>query len=451
MTRKSDEVNFDSIVGPTHNYSGLSYGNVASLLNQKNRSNPKQAALQGLAKMKFLMDLGVKQAVLPPQERPNLDILRLLGFTGSDSEIIAKAYKDAPEVLFSCNSASSMWAANAATVSPSPDTDDHFVHFTPANLISKFHRSIETSFTATVLKKIFYDIHHFIHHPPVFSSNALADEGAANHGRLCKEFNQPGVELFVYGRTGLGEQVSTTARYPARQCLEASQTIARLHQLNSDAVVFAKQHPRAIDAGVFHNDVISVAHQNLFFYHEFAFENKDVVINELQNKFTQRCNDQLCLIEVSEARVPLQEAVTTYLFNSQLVTFHDNSIHLIAPIECQESITVKNYLEEIVADPANPIKKVHYINIRESMRNGGGPACLRLRVVLSPKEIGGTHPRIFLNQSLYEQLVNWVERHYRDSLLPEDLADPQLILEGHEALNELTKLLSLGNIYNFQK
>ena len=58
------EANFDGLVGPTHNYAGLSVGNVASLNNAKNTSNPKQAAKQGLAKMKALADLGMVQGVL---------------------------------------------------------------------------------------------------------------------------------------------------------------------------------------------------------------------------------------------------------------------------------------------------------------------------------------------------------------------------------------------------
>ena len=48
------EFNFDGLVGPSHNYAGLSFGNVASFSNVKSASNPKQAALQGLAKMRAL-------------------------------------------------------------------------------------------------------------------------------------------------------------------------------------------------------------------------------------------------------------------------------------------------------------------------------------------------------------------------------------------------------------
>jgi succinylarginine dihydrolase len=87
------EANFDGLVGPTHNYAGLSIGNVASLNNAKNTSNPKQAAKQGLQKMKSLSELGLVQGVLAPQERPDVYTLRRLGFTGTDSEVISKAAK----------------------------------------------------------------------------------------------------------------------------------------------------------------------------------------------------------------------------------------------------------------------------------------------------------------------------------------------------------------------
>src|SRR5688500_13214854 len=111
------EVNFDGLVGLTHNYGGLAVGNIAAAENALTDSNPREAALQGLAKMKYLADLGVRQGVLPPQERPTLGILRKLGFRGDDISVIGKAARAAPGLLRACCSASSMWVANAATVS----------------------------------------------------------------------------------------------------------------------------------------------------------------------------------------------------------------------------------------------------------------------------------------------------------------------------------------------
>src|SRR5687768_11173563 len=180
---KAYEVNFDGLVGPTHNYAGLSYGNVASMSHKRSVSSPRQAALQGLAKMKFLADLGVKQAVLPPHPRPDIAALRRIGFTGSDADVLAKVQREDPVLLAAVSSSSSMWAANAATVSPSADTSDGRMHFTPANLVSLFHRSLEAPTTAAVLRAIFNDEKHFAHHPPLPATMHFSDEGAANHTR----------------------------------------------------------------------------------------------------------------------------------------------------------------------------------------------------------------------------------------------------------------------------
>ncbi len=448
------EVNFDGIVGLTHNYSGLAYGNVASLKNKRSPSNPRQAALQGLAKMKYLMDLGIRQAVLPPQERPDVNTLRLLGFCGSDSNILLSAFQQAPELFFACCSASSMWAANAATVSPSCDSADNRVHITPANLMNKFHRSIEPATTGAALQAIFSDPNFFTLHSPLPASQALADEGAANHTRFCKEFASPGVQLFVYGRSAFGETAQAPIKYPARQTLEASQANARIHQLPPERIVLAQQNPLAIDAGVFHNDVISVGHQNVFLYHEYAFVECGQVIEELQRKVLTACKTELIAIKVTQEQVPIEDAVASYLFNSQLVTLPDGSIHLIAPVECQGIPCVRNFLENLESRESldkTLIKKVHYLDVRESMRNGGGPACLRLRIVLTDNEISAVNPHVFLTEGLYNQLTAWVQRHYRDRLLPEELADPALLAENRQALDELSRLLRLGCIYPFQK
>lgn len=442
---KAFEVNFDGIVGPTHNYSGLSYGNIASIQNRELLSNPKQAALQSLAKMKFLMNNGIKQGVFPPQERPNIPILRSLGFSGSNQEVLSNAFSQSPELLFACSSSSSMWAANAATISPSADSADKRVHITPANLSSKFHRSIEPPTTSAIFKAIFPDPKYVIHHPELNPGCYLTDEGAANHTRFCHQFGDHGVQLFVYGRQAFQQESET--RFPARQSLEASQAIVRLHQLNNDKVIFAQQNPRAIDAGVFHNDVISVGNQNLFFFHEAAFLNTEDVIREIGAKMKSEMN----FIRVPENRISLDTAVATYLFNSQIVSMPEGEMHLIAPSECLENDAVKQLIEEIVNDDKNPISCVSYVNLRESMRNGGGPACLRLRIVLNENELASVNQGSILTPSLYEKLVHWVERHYRDSLSANDLVDPKLLDEVYTALDELSKILNIGSIYSFQK
>lgn len=85
------------------------------------------------------------------------------------------------------------------------------------------------------------------------------------------------------------------------------------------------------------------------------------------------------------------------------------------------------------------------------MCNGGGPACLRLRVVLTDKELAAMLQGVVFNDTLYASLKGWITKHYRDKLEPADLADPSLYIESCRALDELTKLLKLGSLYSFQK
>ena len=99
MPEHAVEANFDGLVGPTHNYAGLSWGNVASRSNVHAQSNPREAALQGLAKMKRLADRGYVQGILPPHERPHLPTLRRLGFSGPDAAVLATVTGQAPELL----------------------------------------------------------------------------------------------------------------------------------------------------------------------------------------------------------------------------------------------------------------------------------------------------------------------------------------------------------------
>ncbi len=435
------EANFDGLVGPTHNYAGLSVGNLASEANLGRFANPRAAALQGLEKMKVLMDLGYWQGVLPPLARPDVAALRRLGFSGDDAQVL-KAAAQEPILLAACSSASSMWTANAATVSPSVDCADGRVHFTPANLVSKLHRALEPAATGRVLQRIFADQAHFAHHAALPAHECLGDEGAANHTRFATAYGSPGVEFFVYGKHGArpGKQPQ---RYPARQTRLASEAVARLHGLNPQATVYAQQSPQVIDAGVFHNDVIAVGNLDLMLCHEQAFEQPMAVFAEIERALGQPLNRIL----VPAARISVSTAVKSYLFNSQLLAGDDGHV-LLAPAECEEHPEVAGYLADLVGH--SPIGRVLYLDLRQSMQNGGGPACLRLRVVLTAEQKAAVAPGVWLNEKNYPELRNWVETHYRDRLEPKDLADPALLQESHAALDELTGLLRLGSIYPFQ-
>ena len=431
------EVNFDGLVGPTHNYAGLSFGNLASEKHRGIVSSPKKAALQGLEKMKRLHDLGLQQGVLPPQPRPVFSFLRQLGFTGSELQIIARAAAVAPSLLANAYSASAMWVANAATISPSADTRDGRVHFTPANLVTTLHRSLESARTAGILRQIFADTDKFVHHALLPRHDFCADEGAANYARFSADHGLPGVEMLVYGRNGEGGVLPK--RYPARQTRAACDAIVRNHRLNPDKTLLVQQNPEAVDQGVFHNDVISVANETAFFYHEDAFVDTPAVVGHLERMLGRA----LCSMCVTRAQVSLAEAVHTYLFNSQLVTLPQGGMALIAPMECRRSKVVSTFLEELVVAGKNPLTAVHYFDLRESMQNGGGPACLRLRVVLTQKELAAIHPHVLFDDSLYTRLVAWVDTWYRDELHPRDLADPALAQESLAALAVLEDILQL--------
>ncbi|MCE8017796.1 N-succinylarginine dihydrolase [Halomonas sp. MCCC 1A17488] len=441
------EVNFDGLVGPTHNYSGLAHGNVASMRHGGLVSNPREAALQGLAKMKALMDAGYAQGVLPPQQRPDLGALRSLGFTGSNREVLARAAAEAPQVLRAVCSASSMWTANAGTVTPSRDAPDGRAHFTPANLQSSFHRFLEPETTGRVLAAIFRDEAHFAHHPALPATPAFSDEGAANHTRLCGEHGEAGVHLYVYGRQAFGgDPAHEPKRFPARQTLEASQAVARQHGLAAAQTVFAQQHPEAIDAGVFHNDVIAVGNGPVLLYHEMAFLDEQATLDELRSKMST----PLIPVRVPGEAVSLEDAVASYLFNSQLLSNPDGRMTLVVPGECQEREAVWRTIQDLLLAGHNPIGEVIVKDVKQSMRNGGGPACLRLRVALSAEERAALTGRVLLTDALHGELAAWVERHYRDRLAPDDLADPQLADETLTALDELTRILDIGSVYPFQ-
>jgi succinylarginine dihydrolase len=442
------EMNFDGLVGPTHNYGGLSYGNVASQSNSQAASNPKEAAKQGLGKMKALMDMGFKQGVFAPQERQDVAALRSLGFTGTDAEVIAKVAKQSMPLLAAVSSASSMWTANSCTVSPSADTADGRVHFTAANLNCKFHRSIEHPTTSRVLRAMFDSEQHFAHHAALPAVGQFGDEGAANHTRFCKGYGEAGVEFFVFGRSAFDSRFPTPQRYPARQTLEACQAVARLHGLGDEGVVYAQQNPAVIDQGVFHNDVISVGNGEVLFYHQDAFLDTDKVLAELGDKLGRHGGNFQGVLVPRDA-VSVDDAVRSYLFNSQLLTRADGSMLLIVPEECRNNANVWAYLQQLTSG-SGPIREVKVFDLKQSMQNGGGPACLRLRVALKEHELAAVNPGVVMTPALFDTLNAWVDKHYRDRLAESDLADPQLLIECRTALDELTQILKLGSVYPFQ-
>ena len=438
---KAFEVNFDGLVGPTHHYAGLGQGNIASQKNRARPANPKLAALQGLEKMRYLHSLGIPQAILPPLLKPDSPWLRSLGFSGTDNTILTQVAKENLNLLSASYSASSMWTANAATVSPSADSADSKVHITPANLFSQMHRSMETQHTDALLKQIFSGS-DFIHHDSLPSGKDWSDEGAANHIRLTPSHEINGVQIFIYGFSNDNKIKHVNTKFQPRQSLEASKAIARLHRIDPQRVLFLPQNPDTIEAGVFHNDVISVGSGPVFFCHEKAFVNQAEALKKIRQSFRRLGKGELNIIEVKEKEISLTTAVETYLFNSQLIQLPSGGHLFLAAKECEKNSQTREYLN-LLMQKNKGIGDVVYFDLRQSMRNGGGPACLRLRVVLTQKEWSQVHTGVKFSESVYQKLKQHVQKNYRDRLVVADLRDPDFKLECFKTHFELLKILQL--------
>jgi succinylarginine dihydrolase len=411
------EINFDGIVGPSHNYAGLSLGNLAATAHAGEVSYPRAAALQGLAKMRGNVARGLAQGFFAPLPRPNPRWIEAISADArTDAALVAAAW-----------SASSMWTANAATVSPAPDTADGRCHLTAANLVTMPHRSHEWPDTLAQLQAMFADRAHFAVHSPV--PPCFGDEGAANHMRLTAAHGEAGLEIFVYGRSG--------GRFPARQHEQASRAVARRHGLDPARVLFVEQSPEAIAAGAFHNDVVAVANERVLFAHEKAFADSAGTYAAIRERFPQ-----VEIVEVPEAEVSLAEAIRTYLFNAQLVTLPTGEMALVVPDECRESPAVWGWCERMLAGNG-PIRQVVPVDVRQSMANGGGPACLRLRVVADPATID---PRFLLGEARAERIEAVIAAHWPEQIDPGDLGSESLAAAVHGARANLLERLDLAQL-----
>jgi succinylarginine dihydrolase len=391
------EINFDGIVGPSHNYAGLSLGNLAAQGSAGRPSHPRAAALEGIAKMRANLALGLSQGILVPQPRPDDAWLAALGTNAAGAD---------PVLLANAMSASAMWAANAATVSPAPDTADGRCHLSVANLLTMPHRAHEATWTLAQLRVAFAHPAFAVHGPV---PAPFGDEGAANHMRLCAAHDAPGVEIFVYGVAG--------GPFPARQHEQASRAVARRHGLSPDRTLFVRQSDAAIAAGAFHNDVVAVADNNILFAHEQAFADPATVHADLR-----RLLPSVEIVEVPAASVSLADAIRSYLFNAQLVRLPGGESALILPSEAREVDSVHRWLQAMIAGNG-PIRRLIFVDVRESMANGGGPACLRLRVVADPATVD---PRFLVDDAKLDRIARIVAAHWPERITPDMLSDPAL-------------------------
>lgn len=412
------EINFDGIIGPTHNYAGLSPGNIASASNAGDVSEPRAAALQGIDKMRANLALGLPQAYFMPLDRPNEVWLGQLATDIGSAE---------PHIRAQSFSASAMWAANAATVSPAPDTGDGKCHLTVANLVTMPHRSHEWPGTLAQLRLAFAHS-AFVVHGPVPAP--FGDEGAANHMRLCSGHGSSGIEIFVYGVNG--------GRFPARQSLEASKAIARRHGLAPSRTLFVQQADAAISGGAFHNDVVAVANEHVLFTHESAFQDRESTYAAIRAAMPE-----VEIVEVPGSAVSLGDAISSYLFNAQLVSLPDGGgMGLVLPTEARDTPAVWQWLEAHVAGNG-PIRKLIPVDVRQSMANGGGPACLRLRVVADPATVDS---RFMADADRLDRLTDVIAAHWPEQIAPSDLDSAGLARDAKAARVALLTKMGLADL-----
>ena len=433
------EVIFVGLPGPTHNYGGLSPDNVAATANRGSRSSPRQAALQALELARRMQSLGVEVGLFPPQLRPHLATLKQY-FTGNPETLLAEAAAKNPALLEKMCSSSAMWAANAATSSPAIDNRDSMLHITAANLHTNLHRRIEADDTHRVLRAIFANVPGCQMHPPLPAATGMRDEGAANHMRLAPYHNRPALNVFVYGTDGSpGDPES------ARQTLSASQAVAAQHSMRD--ALFVKQNPAVIRQGVFHNDVIAVSNESVLLVHEQAYAGGQADIDRIADTYRALQDEPLTVIVVRDSDLSVEEAVKTYFFNSQIITREGGRMAIIAPTEVATLYGGKasKLMQSIVADKGNPIEEMHFVDLRQSMSNGGGPACLRLRLPMARGRIEAirNHVNVLATDKLLEHVETIVRTHYPEELNASDLTNPELYYRCRTVLMEMGALMNL--------
>jgi succinylarginine dihydrolase len=420
MSDRWIEIQIDGLIGPTHHFGGLGVGNVASQQNQWQVSHPRSAALEGLAKMERVASLGVPQFFLPPLARPDWKLLEQHGYCGDRGDILKRCGDENPRLLSAAYSSSFMWTANAATTASGVETQDGRSHAVIANLSASLHRSIEAHERWRQFQAWTEGVAGIEIHGPLDSDPVLRDEGAANHMRLCSVTgNGPGLHLFVHEPVSRFEQL-VAPKFCSRQGKQASERVADLLRVPEKRRFFLEQTQSAIDAGVFHNDVIATSHRHLLLCHEDAFVDQHPCIMRIKEAFAGSTGEALHVIEVSRSELPLDEAVRTYLFNSQIVTGSDGCMHLICPRQCAESEATKSLIDAWIADASNPIQDVAYIPLSESMANGGGPACLRLRWTLPESVLEGPMSVWRWTPERGERIRSWIASNYPDRVQFED-------------------------------
>lgn len=427
------EFNIDGLIGPTHHFGGLGIGNIASESNRSRLSHPRRAALEGLSKMRKLHELGIPQFFLPPPKRPNGAWLRSIGFDQSNPDDWKRCFDCFPTVFSSALSSSFMWMANAACVSAGVDSSDGKNRVVVANLAASLHRGQEREERFAQLASMFRHSGETEVVRGLPGLTPLRDEGAANIMRLWNAQRDQGIYVFVFGereRNTIEVNQSTSpvrqpAIHPSRQTSLASRLVSNLLRIPSSRSLFVQQHPEAIDAGAFHNDVIATSHENFLLVHSRAFQDQPRELERISDTFRQQNGDSLRILEVDETELTLEQAVATYLFNSQIVTQRDGSWAMLCPVECQQSESAQRVLRRI-QQVESRIRDIEFVSLRESMANGGGPACLRLRAYATKRELATLPARYRIDDQSLAFLGRFIESEYPESVRLSDFLDNDL-------------------------
>ena len=246
--------------------------------------------------------------------------------------------------------------------------------------------------------------------------------------RVSNGYGDAGVVAFVYG--------NSCGKFPARHHEQASRAFARFHRLDPARTLFIEQHPAAIEAGAFHNDVVSVANQRVLFTHALAFADQQGAYDAIRAAFPE-----LQVVEVPDDAVSLDEAIRTYLFNSQLVTLPDGGMELISPLEAKTEAVLR--WADGTTGGNQSIRKINFVDVRQSMANGGGPACLRLRVVADPAHVD---PRFLLDDQTAERIGNVVSEHWPETIEPAEVGNADLAKRVVSARQALCRALDLSEL-----
>lgn len=402
------ELQIETLPSPLFAYGGLARGDLASMKHAHHPSAPKLALFQHLEKCQRLHELGISVALFPPHPRPLFSVLKKIGFE--------KAEQTPLRWLAACSSSSFHWTANSASVTPSKESLDGKLHISIANLSNRFHRSLEPNHTKELLDLLFQNVKNTVIHSPLPAGLLFGDEGSANQMRI-----EGGHTLFIYN-----EQPS---HFPGRQTLEASEAIARRHQIPSEKTHFLRQNPLATDSGVFHNDLIAMASGPLLISHSAAFLDPLPSLPNLQH------------IQLTEIDFPLKHLVTSYLLNSQLVRRKDQTLVWVAPALCEHHTPSRTLLGKL------PIDTLLFVDLSESLKGGGGAACQRLSCPLTEEEFKGLNHEFLYTETLHQELVEWGRRFYPEKLQIEKLRDQTVIQNAYEALEALSEYLPIPDSF----